>query len=84
MAALLAGVVEPVTKGTTVVVLSGGNVDAALLARFHLSSDRAHSVYELMRTDNLSFGEAAVRLGLVTQEHVNEALGRSIPKEESR
>jgi threonine dehydratase len=32
VAALLAGVVEPVTKGTTVVVLSGGNVDAALLA----------------------------------------------------
>jgi receptor protein-tyrosine kinase len=59
------------------------DVDAALLARFHLSSDRAHSVYELMRTDNLSFGEAAVRLGLVTQEHVDEALGRSIPKEES-
>ena len=32
VAALLAGAVEPVNKGTTVVVLSGGNVDAALLA----------------------------------------------------
>ena len=59
------------------------DVDAALLARFHLSSDRVHSVYDLMRTDNLSFGEAAVRLGLVTQEHVDEALGHSTPKEES-
>jgi threonine dehydratase len=33
VAALLAGVVSPVDAGTTVVILSGGNVDAGLLAQ---------------------------------------------------
>ncbi len=47
---------------------------AALLARFQLSKDTAHTVYELMRTKSLSFTEAALRLGFVTQKQVDDAL----------
>lgn len=55
----------------------------ALLAHLGLSSETVHTVYELMEAENLSFGEAAVRLGFVTQELVDGALSRAQPRRES-
>ena len=82
VAALLAGAVEPVNKGTTVVVLSGGNVDAALLAlvaqrhevavgrRLRIAtavSDRPGGLAALLTC------VAQAGANLVTVEHVREA-----------
>jgi protein-tyrosine kinase len=47
---------------------------AALLARFKMSPEEIKAVYALMPHEHLSFAEAALRLGFVTQEQVDDAL----------
>jgi protein-tyrosine kinase len=49
-------------------------LEAALLARLKLTPDTVHAVYDLMQSGSLSFAEAALRLGFVTQEQVVDAL----------
>ncbi len=56
------------------------DLHAALLARFRFSSETVHAVYELMQKGNLSFSQAAVRLGFVTQEQVDDTLAWAQPK----
>jgi threonine dehydratase len=83
VAALLAGVVSPASEGTTVVVLSGGNVDAGLLAlvtqrhevavgrRLRLAtlvSDRPGGLAALLATVADAGGN------LLTVEHVRDAV----------
>jgi threonine dehydratase len=76
VAALLAGAVEPVNKGTTVVVLSGGNVDVAqrhevaVGRRLRIAtavSDRPGGLAALLTC------VAQAGANLVTVEHVREA-----------
>jgi protein-tyrosine kinase len=43
-------------------------------APFNLSPESAHAVYELMRISSMTFTEAALHLGFVTQEQVEAAL----------
>ena len=45
-----------------------------LLARFRLTSEAADTVYQLMDSGSLSFSEAALHLGFVTREQVDDAL----------
>ncbi|HME39216.1 MAG TPA: CpsD/CapB family tyrosine-protein kinase [Steroidobacteraceae bacterium] len=47
---------------------------AALLARFKLSPEEIKAIYAVMPIESLSFAEAALRLGFVTQEQVDDAL----------
>jgi protein-tyrosine kinase len=47
---------------------------AALLARFRLSPEEIQAAYNVMQSESLSFAEAALRLGFVTQEQVDDAL----------
>lgn len=51
-----------------------GDLQAALLARFGLSAEKMHAVYELMQRGSLSVVEAAQRLGFITQEQVLDAI----------
>jgi protein-tyrosine kinase len=51
-----------------------GDLHAALLARFGLSGEKVHAVYELMQRGSFSFVEAAHRLGFITQEQVMDAI----------
>jgi protein-tyrosine kinase len=60
--------------GTAKYSAAESDLHAALLARFGLSSEMVHAVYELMQSDSLNFVDAAQRLGFVTQEQVAEAL----------
>jgi protein-tyrosine kinase len=53
---------------------SDSDLHAALQARFGMSSDNVHAVYELMQSGNLSFAEAALRLGFMSQASVDDAL----------
>jgi receptor protein-tyrosine kinase len=68
----------PSTKGSTPGATTDSDPESdlhgALLARFRLSSEAANAVYELMYSGSMSFTEAAMRLGLVTQEQVDDAL----------
>ena len=50
------------------------DMNEAMIARLGLSSETLQAVSDLMRERNLSFSEAAVRLGLATQGDVAEAL----------
>jgi protein-tyrosine kinase len=50
------------------------DLHGALLARFRLSSEAADAVYELMDRGSMSFSAAALHLGFVTQEQVDDAL----------
>jgi receptor protein-tyrosine kinase len=50
---------------------------AQLLSRLHLSSDAVHTVYEEMQAEHIGFAEAALRLGLVTQGQIDEALAHA-------
>ncbi len=83
VAALLTGAVEPATEGTTCVILSGGNVDAGLLAsvaRLHESrigrrlviftriADRPGGLARLLET------VAQTRANLLNVEHVREGV----------
>jgi protein-tyrosine kinase len=48
--------------------------DAALLARLKLPSESVEAAYELMQRGSLSLSEAALKLGLATQEQLDEML----------
>lgn len=54
----------------------GADVDlrAVLVARFKLSPEKLKAVQELMPRESLSFVDAALRLGFITQEQIDEAL----------
>jgi protein-tyrosine kinase len=67
----------PSSVGTTIDAREENAALAQLLMRSHLSADSVNNVYELMKTENLGFADAAVRLGLLTQEQVNDALSRA-------
>src|SRR5579862_1465128 len=54
--------------------------DAAMIARLGLSSETLHAVHDLMQERNLSFPEAAVRLGFATQGDIIEALADTAPE----
>ena len=54
--------------------------DAAMIARLGLSSEGLHAVHDLMQERNLSFPEAAVRLGFATQGDIIEALADAAPE----
>lgn len=56
------------------------DLQAALRARFGMSSENVQAAYELMQTGNLTFGEAALRLGFGTEEIIDDARGREQPK----
>jgi len=55
------------------------DLNEAMIARLGLSSETLHAVSELMQERNLSFSEAAVRLGFATQIDVAEALAEVAP-----
>lgn len=55
------------------------DVDTAVIARLGLSAEALHAAYELMQEGNLSFPEAAVRLGYATQGDFVEALAEGAP-----
>lgn len=50
------------------------DLHAALLARFQLPPETINTVYEAMRQRSISFAEAALSLGVVTQDQVDDAL----------
>ena len=52
----------------------GLDLKASLIARFKLSPEKIKAVYELMPNESLSFADAALRLGFVTQEQIDDAL----------
>ena len=61
---------------------SESDLHAALHVALTACLPRSFSaVYELMHTGNLSFSEAALRLGFATQETVDDALARAQPKD---
>jgi protein-tyrosine kinase len=66
----------PYSKESSAVGLDDGADDlkATLLARFKLSPEKISAVYELMPHESLSFVDAALRLGFVTQEQIDDAL----------
>jgi protein-tyrosine kinase len=47
---------------------SDGDLQAALMARFGMSSENIQVIYELMQSRNLSFSDAARRLGFLIDE----------------
>lgn len=55
---------------------SGADVDlrTALVSRFGLSPERTKAIQDLMLQGSLSFVDAALRLGFVTQEQIDDAL----------
>jgi protein-tyrosine kinase len=53
---------------------AGLDLKTALLTRFKLSPEKIKATYELMRRESLSFVDAALRLGFVTQEQIDDAL----------
>lgn len=53
---------------------AGVDLRAVLVARFKLSPEKLKAVQELMPRESLSFVDAALRLGFITQEQIDEAL----------
>jgi protein-tyrosine kinase len=55
---------------------SGADLDlrSALISRFKLSPEKARAVQNLMPQESLSFVDAALRLGFITQEQIDDAL----------
>jgi capsular exopolysaccharide synthesis family protein len=49
------------------------DLHAALLSRFGMTPESVAKVYELMQSATLSFTDAAMSLGLLTQEQINDA-----------
>lgn len=49
---------------------------AELVSYFHLDAQAVEKIFELMQTTDLGFGDAALRLGLVTNDDISEALVR--------
>jgi protein-tyrosine kinase len=50
---------------------------AELVSYYHLDAQTVAKIFEIMQTTDLSFSEAALRLGLFTREDVDEALART-------
>jgi protein-tyrosine kinase len=50
------------------------DLKTALLARFKLSPEKAKAVQDLMTLESVSFADAALRLGFVTHEQIEDAL----------
>jgi receptor protein-tyrosine kinase len=63
---------------------SDSDFNEVLSKRFSLSSESTQEIYDLMRTANLSFTEAAVRLGLMTREQIDDSQAASQPKKDSK
>jgi chain length determinant protein tyrosine kinase EpsG len=52
----------------------GGQIGAMLIDSGKISAEDAERIFLLQKTQGLRFGEAAVRLGLVTESEINAAL----------
>jgi receptor protein-tyrosine kinase len=61
-----------------------GESHREFLRRFGLSSETVDAVYELMQSESMSFSEAAMRLGFLTQEQAAEVLSWTQPIDESK
>lgn len=55
-----------------------------LVAYFHLDAQAVGKIFELMQNSDLRFGDAAVQLGLVTREAVDEVTARTRANQASR
>ncbi len=66
----------PYSKETLDAESSGADVDlrTALISRFKLSPEQTRAVQNLMPRESLSFVDAALRLGFITQEQIDDAL----------
>jgi threonine dehydratase len=87
MAALLSGVVEPADSGTTVLVLSGGNIDPGVLAditrRHETSKGRRLRLFTTIPDEPGSLATLLTCLGegganLIDVAHVREGVGLSV------
>jgi hypothetical protein len=58
---------------------------AELVANFHIDAQAVEQIFELMQKTDLRFSDAALKLGLVTREDIEQALirtrGRKAPGE---
>jgi len=57
------------------------NLRAELVSYFHLDSEAVAKIFEVMQASDLSFSEAALRLGLFTRADIDEAMLRTRPNE---
>ena len=66
----------PYSSQTLDAETSGRDVDlrSALVSRFKLSPEKTQAIQDLMPQESLSFVDAALRLGFVTQEQIDDAL----------
>jgi protein-tyrosine kinase len=66
----------PYSKQTLDAESSGADVDlrTALISRFNLSPEKTRAVQDLMPRESLSFVDAALRLGFITQAQIDDAL----------
>jgi len=66
----------PYSKETPDAESSGTDLDlrTALISRFKLSPEKIRAVQDLMPQESLSFVDAALRLGFVTHEQIDDAL----------
>jgi threonine dehydratase len=87
VAALRQGVVEPAKSGTTVVILSGGNIDTGVLADLarHHETERGRRlrIFTKIPDEPGSLGALLTELGegganLIDVDHVREAVGLSV------
>jgi threonine dehydratase len=87
VAALRAGLIEPAESGTTVVILSGGNIDTGVLADLarHHETERGRRlrIFTKIADEPGSLAALLTRLGegganLIDVDHVREAVGLSV------
>jgi threonine dehydratase len=87
VAALRQGLIEPAVSGTTVVVLSGGNIDTGVLADLarHHETERGRRlrIFTKIPDEPGSLGALLTSLGegganLIDVDHVREAVGLSV------
>ena len=66
----------PYSKESQAAEASDSDLDlrAALIARFKLSPEKTKAVQDLMPRESLSFVDAALRLGFISQEQIDDAL----------
>jgi len=56
---------------------------AELVRYFHFDAQAIEKIFELMQSTDLRFGDAALQLGLVSRENLEEALGRVRGRDEA-
>jgi threonine dehydratase len=87
VAALRQGLIEPAESGTTVVILSGGNIDTGVLADLarHHETERGRRlrIFTKIPDEPGSLGALLTQLGegganLIDVDHVREAVGLSV------